>query len=122
MARGVGPDDRKHAWRPVDAESDRGARLRRNFTRSMQYANDQIAGPGRATSSALAVRLALQRQPVATSAALVKAPWLTAAKVNKSLVLLERLGIVGELSNRRRGRVFSYRGYVERLSVELDGG
>ena len=81
---------------------------------------DRIAGLGRAASSALAVHQALQRQPIATSAALVKATGLTAATVNKSLVLLERLGIVGELTNRRRGRVFSYRGYVERLSVELD--
>jgi Fic family protein len=83
---------------------------------------DRIAGLGRAASSALAVHHALQRQPIATSAALVKATGLTAATVNKSLVLLERLGIVGELTNRRRGRVFSYRGYVERLSVELAGG
>lgn len=83
---------------------------------------NRIAGLGRASSSALAVHQALQRQPIATSAALVKATGLTAATVNKSLVLLERLGIVGELTNRRRGRVFSYRGYVERLSVELDAG
>ena len=42
------------------------------------------------------------------------------ATVDKSLAHLQRLGVVGELTNRRRGRVFSYRAYVERLSVELD--
>jgi Fic family protein len=81
---------------------------------------DRIAGIGRAASSALAVHQALQRQPIATSAALVKATGLTAATVNKSLAHLERLGVVGELTNRRRGRVFSYRAYVEGLTVELD--
>jgi Fic family protein len=80
----------------------------------------RIAGLGRATGSALEVHQALQRQPIATSAALVKATGLTPATVNKSLAHLKRLGIVGELTNRRRGRVFSYREYVEELAAELD--
>jgi Fic family protein len=33
---------------------------------------------------------------------------LTAAAVNKSLVHLDRLGVVAELTQRQRGRVFSY--------------
>ena len=81
---------------------------------------DRIAGLGRAASSALAVHQALQRQPIATSAALVKATLLTAATVNKSLAHLEGIGIVGELTSRQRGRVFSYRRYVEELTAELE--
>jgi Fic family protein len=81
---------------------------------------DRIAGLRRAASSALNVHLALQRQPIATSAALVKITGLTAATVNKSLAHLEALGVVAELTNRRRGRVFSYRRYVEELAVELE--
>jgi Fic family protein len=80
---------------------------------------DRIAGLGRAAASALAVHHALQRQPIASSAALVKATRLTPATVNKSLAHLERLGIVAELTNRQRGRVFSYRRYVEDLAAEL---
>jgi Fic family protein len=83
---------------------------------------DRIAGLGRAATAALAVHHALQRQPLATSAALVKATALTAATVNKSLAHLERLGIVDELTNRRRGRVFSYGRYVQVLSSELQPG
>ncbi len=79
------------------------------------------ASLGRAAGSALAVHQALQRQPLATSGALVKATALTAATVNKSLVHLERLGIVSELTNRRRGRVFVYRRYVDELAAELVG-
>lgn len=81
---------------------------------------DRIAGLGRAASSALAVHEALQRQPIATSAALVKATGLTAATVNKSLAHLERIRVVAELTSRQRGRVFSYRRYVEELAAELE--
>jgi Fic family protein len=80
---------------------------------------DRLAGLGRAASSALKIHLALQRQPIATSAALVKITGLTAATVNKSLAHLETLGVVTELTNRQRGRVFSYRRYVDELAAEL---
>jgi len=39
--------------------------------------------------------------------------------VNKSLAHLERIGIVAELTSRQRGRVFSYRQYVDELAAEL---
>jgi Fic family protein len=81
---------------------------------------NRIAGLGRAASSALAVHEALQRQPIATAATLVKATGLTAATVNKSLAHLERIRIVAELTNRQRDRVFSYRSYVNELAAELE--
>jgi Fic family protein len=80
----------------------------------------RITELGRAASSAIAVHEALQRQPIATSAALVKITRLTPATVNKSLAHLETLRVVSELTNRQRGRVFSYRRYVELLSAELE--
>lgn len=80
----------------------------------------RIAALGRAGASALTVHQALQRQPIASAGTLVKATGLTAATVNKSLAHLERIGIVDELTNRRRGRVFSYRRYVEVLASELE--
>jgi len=83
---------------------------------------DRVAGLGRAAQSALTVHRALQRQPIATSAALVRSTGLTAATVNKSLGHLSALGIVNELTNRQRGRVFSYRRYIEELTTELDSG
>lgn len=81
---------------------------------------DRIAKLGRAAGSALTVHEALQRQPIATSVALVKATGLTAATVNKSLAHLERIGVVAELTSRRRGRVFSYRRYVHELAAESE--
>ena len=66
---------------------------------------------GRASVSALAVHRALQRQPIATAAFLANAAGLTPATVNKSLAHMEKLGIVAELTSRRRGRVFGYGRY-----------
>ena len=81
---------------------------------------DRIARFGRAAPSALAVHQALQRQPISTAASLVKATGLTAATVNKSLAHLERISVVGELTNRQRGRVFSYGKYVKELAAEME--
>jgi Fic family protein len=80
---------------------------------------DHLAGLGRAAASALAVHQAMQRQPLATSAALVRATGLTAATVNKALSHLADVGIVAELTRRRRDRLFSYRRYVKLLNAEL---
>ena len=79
---------------------------------------DRIARLGRPAASALAVHQAMQRQPISTSASLVEVTGLTAATVNKSLVHLGKLGIATELTNRKRGRVFSYKRYVQVLSSE----
>lgn len=75
---------------------------------------------GRPSASALAVHRALQRQPIATAASLTAVTGLTPATVNKSLVHLRRLGVVRELTAKRRGRVFSYAQYVEILSEGMN--
>lgn len=81
---------------------------------------EKLATLGRAAPSAWALHEALQRQPVATAAALGTATGLTPATVNKTLVHLQRLGVVSELTERQRGRVFAYRDYVALLTAELD--
>lgn len=104
----------------IEASATQGVSTAKALLALVNTDRDRIAGLGRAAASALAVHQALQRQPIATSAALVKATRLTAATVNKSLAHLERIGIVGEVTNRQRGRVFSYRKYVEELAAELE--
>lgn len=76
----------------------------------------RIAALGRAAGSAMAIHQALQRHPIATAASLVTATGITAATVNKALVHLERIGIVAELTQRQRGRVFCYERYTEVLN------
>jgi len=80
---------------------------------------DRIATVGRGAVSALAVLQALQRQPVTTAATLVKDTGLALATVNRMLVQLIDMGIVSELTQRQRNRVFSYRAYVDVLNAEL---
>jgi len=83
---------------------------------------NRVATLGRAAASGLALHTALQRQPVTTSAALGKATGLSAATVNKTLVLLEGLGLVTELTERRRGRVFAYREYIALINAGFEEG
>ncbi len=80
---------------------------------------NRIATLGRSAASALAVLQALQRQPVTSAAALVKATGLALATVNRVLVQLVDAGIVSELTQRQRDRIFSYHAYVDALNAEL---
>ena len=52
-------------------------------------------------------------RPITASKWLVEQTGITPATVNKSLEHLERLGIVRELTSRKRNRIFSYTEYLE---------
>ena len=84
---------------------------------------DKINGLGRAAPSTLQIHRALMEQPIATSSSLVEKTGITPATVNKSLGHLEQLGIVRELTARKRNRLFSYADYIEIMSrgTELPG-
>jgi len=84
---------------------------------------DEISGLGRAAPSALQIHRALMERPITTAGWLVKKTDITPATVNKCLVHLERLGIVRELTSRKRNRLFSYTGYVDIMNqgTELPG-
>ena len=77
---------------------------------------DMIGSLGRAAESTLRVHRALMERPIATSGWLVDNTGITPATVNKALRRLEKLGIVQEITARRRNRLFSYAGYVEIMS------
>ena len=74
---------------------------------------DRIGTLGRAAPSALQIHRVLMKYPIATSNRLVEKTGLTPATVNKSLVNLQQLGIVRELTAQKRNRLFSYQDYVE---------
>lgn len=76
----------------------------------------QIQGHQRAVGSALRVHHALQQRPVASIPLLVEATGLSAPTVSAALRMLERLGIVRELTGKRRNRLFGYDRYVVLLS------
>jgi Fic family protein len=78
---------------------------------------DRIVDLGRASASTLQIHRALMEHPIATSRSLVEKTGFTPATVNKSLAHLEQLGIVKELTNRKRNRLFSYADYIEIMSL-----
>ncbi len=74
---------------------------------------DKISGLGRAAASTLQVHRALLERPIATAGWLVKKTTISPATVNKCLNHLESLGIVWELTGRKRNRLYSYARYIE---------
>jgi Fic family protein len=77
---------------------------------------ERIHQLGRGAGTALRVHHALQQQPVSNSAAIVLKTGTSLPSVLKSLDSLQKVGIVTELTGRKRRRVFSYTGYVKILS------
>jgi Fic family protein len=77
---------------------------------------ERITTHGERVGSALRVHDLLQEHPYLTSNQLVERTGLTSPTVNAALVDLERLDIVKEVTGRKRGRVFAYRGYLEILN------
>jgi Fic family protein len=77
-----------------------------------KHDRDKIGSLGRAAASTLKIHRALMEHPIATSGSLVEKTGITPATVNKALGHMERLGIVKELTARKRNRLFSYAGYI----------
>ncbi len=71
---------------------------------------------GRSAGSVLEIHRALIEHPIATAGSLVKKTGISHATVNKALENLQQLGIVRELTARKRNRVFSYSNYLDILN------
>jgi Fic family protein len=104
----------------IHASATQGMQTAQALLHLVAADRERITQLGRAAPSAWALHEALQKRPVATAASLALACGLSAATVNKTLVHLERVGMVNELTTRQRGRVFAYRAYVDLLNTELD--
>ncbi|MBP1807447.1 Fic family protein [Rubellimicrobium aerolatum] len=81
---------------------------------------ERITAESDRAGSALRVHELMQQTPYVTSNQLVARTGLSAPTVNAALADLERLGIVEEVTGRRRGRVFGYRRYLAILSEGTD--
>jgi Fic family protein len=81
---------------------------------------EKISGLGRAAASTLRVHRALLEHPITTAGWLVEKTAITAATVNKCLSHLEGLGIVRELTEQKRNRLFSYVRYLEIMNQGME--
>jgi len=79
-----------------------------------------IEGLGRLSASARKVHAALLERPLTTAGWLSVKTGLVPATVNKCLDRLEAIGIVNEITARRRNRLFSYSRYIDILNRGLD--
>ncbi len=73
----------------------------------------KINGLGRAAASPLKVHRSLLERPITTAGWLAQETGISQASVNKALSNLEKLGIVKELTAKKRNRLFSYVEYVQ---------
>lgn len=80
----------------------------------------KISQSGRIASSVLRVHRALCERPLTTVKALTEQTGLAIATINKCLVHLLSLGIVRELTERKRGRVFVYTAYLEIMNRGIE--
>lgn len=81
---------------------------------------ERITAASDRAGSALRIHDLMQQNPYVTSNQLVERTGLSSPTVNAALADLERLGIVDEVTGRRRGRVFGYRRYLAILSEGTD--
>lgn len=81
---------------------------------------ERITAKSERAGSALRIHDLFQQNPYQTSNLLVDRTGLSAPTVNAALADLERLGIVEEVTGRRRGRVFGYRRYLAIVSEGTD--
>ena len=100
----------------VTTTADGAVYTARSLARLFEKDRHRIGTVGRGAGSALRVHHELQKRPLATISRLCAATGLTVPTVTKSLAALERLGIVREVTKKKRGRVFSYSAYLRRLA------
>ncbi len=98
--------------------ADAAFRAARSASETIREDRLRIGGLGRRAGSALRVHQALVERPVGGVPRLAHRTGLSAPTVAAVLRLLEELGVVREITGRRRGRMY---GYVRYLAVLREG-
>lgn len=81
---------------------------------------EKLTRDGERTSTSLRVHEVFQRHPFATASFLAQQTGLSAPTVYAALSDLERLGIVKEVTGRKRDRIFGYLTYLDILNEGTD--
>jgi Fic family protein len=96
----------------VGVTADSAVQTAQRLVKLFEADRIRIGGLGRGAGSALRIHEALKQRPVASMGSLVEATGLSAPTVSASLATLEKLGVLRELTGRRRSRLFGYVGYI----------
>jgi Fic family protein len=79
---------------------------------------EHIRQLGRVSGSSLQIHHSLQARPLSTVASLTAETHLSVPTVTKAIQALESEGLVREITGRKRGRVYSYQGYLSIMNEE----
>ncbi len=90
----------------------------RAMTKLFAADHERIRSLKRGAGSALRVHLALEARPLVSISHLSRTTGVSIPTVTTALERLADLGIVREITGRRRNRVFSYKGYLKLLEKE----
>lgn len=85
----------------------------RNISKLFSEDAAKIAKLGRAAPMARTMHEALQRRPILTVASAAKAGNTTFPTANNALEKLEELGIISEITGKKRGRIYAYTTYLD---------
>ncbi len=80
----------------------------------------RVQGSGRIAGSALQIHHALLGRPINTIARLATSTKLSVPTVTKALAMMRELGLVREVTGRKRGRVFAYGPYLDVLQLGME--
>lgn len=95
----------------ADQAFDTAIRITELFKRDREH----IASAGDRAGSVLRLHDLLQTNPYLTATAAVQRSGLTMPTVNGALAELEKLGLVMEITGRKRGRAFCYKAFLQIL-------
>lgn len=103
----------------IAATANQAVSTAQQLTQLLAADKERLAALGRLAGSAKQILDALFAQPVANIGALTQATGLTPATIGKALDAMEtQLGVVRELTGRKRSRVYAYSAYIRILNQE----
>ena len=100
----------------VREAADDGVRVARELQALVGRDRDRVLAHERATVTAIRLIERLASRPVVTIAAASDLLGLTAPPTRKAVALLESLGVLREITGKRRGRAYSYHEYLRILT------
>ena len=100
----------------VREAADDGVRVAQGLHALVGRDRNRIAADRRATVAAVRLLEHLPSNPVVTVPKAAELLGLTPPPTRKAVELLERLGVLGEITGRRRDRVYAYHEYLEILT------
>ena len=101
----------------ASAAAETAKQILNTFARDREHIQ---LGLKRAAPNALRVHEYLQKNPIANIAGITKTLKLTPPTVTEALLHLKKLGLVREITGKRRGRFFAYSRYLKILSEGTD--